>query len=95
MTDYRVCTQCGLTVFAVQTSCPSCGASTEPEADPHLIEEWHEKAQGLCVDCGQITRVRRLLKAKGYNAKTRTPEFRCYECSMKKLVDLRERGIPV
>lgn len=95
MTDYRVCTKCGLTVFAAQTACPSCGASTIPDEDPLSIQEWHEKPNGVCCECGKRGRVRRLVKAKGYDAQTRTPEFRCLPCSEKKLAALRERGVPV
>ena len=95
MTEYHVCTSCGLTVFAAQTVCPSCGASTAPDVDPLAVEIWHAKANGVCVDCGTSGRVRRLVQAKSYDAETKTPEFRCHECSETKLGKLLERGIPV
>ena len=95
MTDYGVCTKCGLTVFVGQNNCPSCGAETMPEPDASLIEEWHEKREGVCIGCGKTGRVRRLVKAKDYNGKTKIPEFRCYECSLKKLEEIRARGVPV
>ncbi len=95
MTEYGVCTRCGLTVFAVQTTCPSCGAETTPEEDSSLIEEWHEKKEGVCIECGKSGRVRRLVKAKNYNGRTKIPEFRCYDCSFKKLDEIRARGVPV
>ena len=71
------------------------GAETAPEPDAALVEEWHEKREGVCIDCGKVGRVRRLVKAKNYNGKTKIPEFRCYECSLKKLGEIRSRGIPV
>jgi len=95
MSEYRVCSHCGLTVFAMQETCPSCGAGTIPEPAPALIEEWHEKREGICCDCGAKGRVRRLVRAKGYNARTKIPEFRCASCSEKKLAEVRARGIPV
>ena len=95
MSEYRVCSKCGLTVFAIQETCPSCGENTIPEPDPLMIEEWHAKREGVCCDCAKKGRVRRLVKAKEYNARTKIPEFRCIECSDKKLEEIRARGVPV
>jgi len=57
---------------------------------------WHYKDDVVCADCGKIVDGRRLVKALGYDrTDDPNPQFRCLECSNRKLQELRARGIEV
>ncbi|MBA4390340.1 MAG: hypothetical protein C0399_05325 [Syntrophus sp. (in: bacteria)] len=61
-----------------------------------LSVQWEVKDVIVCVDCGKEARGYRIVKAKEYDKiRDSNPEFRCEECSKKKLAELRERGIEV
>lgn len=57
------------------------------------IEQWEVLRSGRCYDCGKKERVRRLVLApSGYNRiKDPAPEYRCAECSRRKLKQLKKR----
>ena len=57
-----------------------------------VVEKWEFLKQGTCYDCGKVDYVRRLVSAPGgYDrADDEEPEFRCKECSEKKLNQLRK-----
>lgn len=57
------------------------------------IERWEFLQKGKCHDCGQTDFVRRLVTAPGGYDRTEdeNPEYRCAECSDKKLKDLRQK----
>ena len=58
--------------------------------------KWEVKQEIRCADCGKKTRGYRLVKAKGYDRiKDNEPEFRCEECSQKKLKELKDRGVQI
>lgn len=61
-----------------------------------LSVEWDIRDVVVCVDCGRETRGYRIIRAKGYD-RTRDvhPQFRCEECSIKKTLELRQRGVNV
>lgn len=61
---------------------------------PILSPQWEIKEKVECVDCGQMAKGFRLVRTKNYD-KTRDkhPEFRCSDCSEKKLQELKERGV--
>jgi len=51
-----------------------------------VIEKWEFLKHGKCHDCGVIDYVRRLVIAPGYDrSDDDSPEFRCVDCSAKKL----------
>ncbi len=53
---------------------------------------WQVEEEIQCADCGRIARGYRLVKAKGYDRmKDKHPEFRCEDCSQKKLEKLQEK----
>lgn len=58
--------------------------------------QWEVKENIKCVDCGEIKRGYRLVKAKNYDKiNDKTPEFRCEKCSQIKIQELREKGIEI
>ncbi|MDP3045598.1 MAG: hypothetical protein Q8N93_09410 [Bacillota bacterium] len=61
---------------------------------PILSPQWEIKEKVECVDCSQMAKGFRLVRTKNYD-KTRDkhPEFRCSDCSEKKLQELNERGV--
>jgi hypothetical protein len=63
---------------------------------PILQDQWDVRENIKCVDCSRITRGYRLVRTKNYDrTKDTCPEFRCEQCSQKKIQELRERGIDV
>lgn len=55
------------------------------------IEKWEILKSGICYDCGKRDLVRRLVVAPGYDrSKDQNPEYRCQECSKKKLDQLKK-----
>ena len=59
-----------------------------------LSVQWEVKDVIVCVDCGKEARGYRIVKAKEYDKiRDANPEFRCEECSKKKLTELRQRCI--
>lgn len=61
---------------------------------PVLEPQWEIKENVCCVDCGRITQGFRVVRAKKYDrTKDRDPEFRCLDCSAKKLKELKGRGV--
>ncbi len=54
------------------------------------IESWEVLKKGTCVDCGKTDLVRRLVLAPGGYDRTddANPEYRCAECSERKLAQL-------
>lgn len=61
-----------------------------------LAPQWEIKEEIACVDCGKVTRGFRLVKTKNYDrTRDKHPEFRCKECSQKKLEELKTRGVEV
>ncbi|MGI5902214.1 MAG: hypothetical protein ACOX7U_07040 [Desulfitobacteriia bacterium] len=57
---------------------------------------WQVEEEIQCVDCGQIARGYRLVKAKNYDrTRDKNPEFRCEQCSLKKSDELKDRGITI
>lgn len=61
-----------------------------------LAPQWEIKEDITCVDCGIKARGFRLVKTKNYDRTQDTqPEFRCEECSKRKLKELKERGVEI
>jgi hypothetical protein len=61
-----------------------------------LSVQWEVKDVVVCVDCGKEARGYRIVRAKKYDrAADANPEFRCEDCSKRKMEDLRKRGIEV
>ncbi len=59
-----------------------------------LAPQWEIKKEIACVDCGIVSRGFRLVRTKNYDrTKDKHPEFRCEDCSQKKLEELKERGV--
>jgi hypothetical protein len=57
---------------------------------------WEIKEKEVCFDCGKIGRGFRVVKAKDYNKiNDKNPEYRCDDCSKKKLEELKFRGVEV
>ncbi len=57
---------------------------------------WEIKKEIVCVDCGKKSKGFRLVKTKNYDrTKDKHPQFRCEECSQKKLQQLKEKGIQI
>jgi len=56
------------------------------------IEKWEVLKRGQCFDCGKGDLVKRLVLAPGgYNREDDpNPEYRCPECSQKKLTKLKQ-----
>lgn len=56
------------------------------------VEKWEIIQRGKCYDCGKIDFVRRLVAAPGgYDRNSdKNPEYRCKECSNKKLKQLKK-----
>jgi len=61
---------------------------------PVLAPQWEIREKVACADCGRVARGFRLVRMKNYD-KTRDkhPEFRCTDCSDRKLDELRQRGV--
>lgn len=58
------------------------------------VESWEILAKGACHDCGKVDYVRRLVTAPGYDkAHDPNPEYRCPECSQRKLEELERKGV--
>ena len=52
------------------------------------------KPKVSCVDCGRVARGYRLVSARNYDRQSDPePEFRCEECSERKLQDLQGKGV--
>ncbi|MFA4826294.1 MAG: hypothetical protein WC593_14175 [Methanoregula sp.] len=61
-----------------------------------LAAQWEVKENITCVDCGRVARGYRLVRSGDYDrTHDHEPEFRCEECSQKKTVELKERGVTV
>ena len=62
-----------------------------------IIEEWEYKDGVICADCGKLCRGRRLVFTEGYDRRDDgSPQYRCPECSARKLAAIREAlGTPV
>lgn len=58
-----------------------------------IIPRWEIKEEIECVDCGRTAKGYRLVKTKNYDRTNARPEFRCQECSDRKLEELKERGV--
>jgi hypothetical protein len=58
------------------------------------IERWEVLKAGACHDCGHVTLVRRLVVAPGGYDRSddESPQYRCPECSKKKLEQLIREG---
>jgi len=57
---------------------------------------WEIKENIRCADCGKLCRGFRLVKTADYDkTEDKEPEFRCEECSKKKLEQLKARGVKV
>lgn len=54
------------------------------------VEKWEVLKKGKCYDCGKVDLVRRLVLAPGGYDRTNDeyPEYRCKECSRRKLKSL-------
>lgn len=59
-----------------------------------LSPQWEIKDEVKCADCGKTTQGFRIVRAKNYDrTHDKKPEFRCAECSMRKLAELKQRGV--
>jgi hypothetical protein len=59
-----------------------------------LGAQWEVKENIRCVDCGEIRRGYRLVKATNYDkSNDKEPEYRCERCSQSKLEALRREGL--
>ncbi|MEI6520562.1 MAG: hypothetical protein WCO98_11090 [bacterium] len=58
------------------------------------LEQWELMKSGECYDCGKTDLVRRLVKAPGGYDRSddSAPQYRCKECSEKKLNQLLKDG---
>lgn len=57
---------------------------------------WEILEKNSCADCGHIGRGYRVVKATDYDrSNDKNPQFRCEQCSQKKLEELRQRGIQI
>lgn len=57
---------------------------------------WEFKLDIKCADCEMVCTGRRLVKTINYDRMFhKAPEFRCRDCSSKKLVELAKKGIIV
>jgi len=63
---------------------------------PLVAPQWEILEKGKCYDCGKKGRVFRLIKTRNYDkTMDKNPEFRCEQCSYKKLEELRIKGVKV
>jgi len=55
------------------------------------VEQWEVMKKGKCFDCGKIEYVKRLVLAPGGYDRTddKNPQYRCIDCSAKKLIALK------
>lgn len=55
------------------------------------VEQWEVMRKGTCFDCGKTDYVKRLVLAPGGYDRTddENPQYRCQECSEKKLKQLK------
>lgn len=61
-----------------------------------LNSQWEIKENATCADCSTVSRGYRLAKADNYDRlNTKTPQFRCEDCSQQKTAALRKQGICV
>ena len=61
-----------------------------------LEAQWEIRESAECADCNKISRGYRLVKANNYDRlNAKVPQFRCEDCSQKKLEELKTRGIRV
>ena len=61
-----------------------------------LAPLWEIKESVVCADCGKSCRGVRLVKSANYDkTKDEKPEFRCEECSKKKLEELKNKGVKI
>ncbi|MDD5146929.1 MAG: hypothetical protein PHV63_00040 [Candidatus Daviesbacteria bacterium] len=61
-----------------------------------LEAQWEVKENIKCSDCGKISRGYRLAKTSNYDRlNTKTPQFRCEDCSQKKSKELRTKGVQI
>lgn len=57
---------------------------------------WEIKDDIKCTDCGTMCRGYRLVKTKNYDRlNDHKPEFRCLNCSNKKIKNLKNKGIEI
>lgn len=57
---------------------------------------WEIREEITCADCGKKAKGYRLVKTNNYDrTEDQCPEFRCEECSQKKLIQLKKKGIEV
>jgi hypothetical protein len=55
---------------------------------------WQIQEEVKCTDCDEVCRGYRLVKTSNYDkTKDSNPEFRCEECSGKKLRKLKDNGL--
>jgi DNA-directed RNA polymerase subunit RPC12/RpoP len=61
-----------------------------------LAAQWEVKENIACVDCGKIARGYRLVRSGDYDRTLdHEPEFRCEECSQRKIEELKGRGVTI
>jgi len=61
-----------------------------------LQSQWEIRENTSCVDCNKICRGYRLAKTGNYDRlNVKAPQFRCEDCSQKKLDELKTRGVRV
>ena len=61
-----------------------------------LAAQWEVKDNIACVDCGRIARGYRLVRSGEYDrTHDHEPEFRCEECSKRKVEELKGRGVKI
>lgn len=61
---------------------------------PVLAPQWEIKEDVICADCGRRATGYRLIRTKNYDrTKDKKPEFRCADCSPRKLEELKRRGV--
>jgi hypothetical protein len=57
---------------------------------------WEHEPEVVCAECGQTGPGYRVAAAEGYDRlKDPRPQFRCRDCSERKLAELRARGVAV
>jgi len=63
---------------------------------PIINPQWEIKENIQCCDCGMESTGYRLVKTKNYDkTKDENPEWRCDICRIKKLRELKERGVEI
>ncbi|MDD5145352.1 MAG: hypothetical protein PHF44_00665 [Candidatus Pacebacteria bacterium] len=61
-----------------------------------LAPLWEIKENIKCADCGKLCRGYRVVKAGNYDRmQDVAPQFRCEDCSKRKLEELKQRGIKI